>query len=234
MTMDFSTPSPLLTLKRGLSIRPLLHADAEVQAGYCNNVKITRNMMNTWPLPYTIDSSHHWIARARDTKDWRAVHTISDPAAIPAESIQHLPDGTLAPCHWVIALNGHSIGALGLKFKTDVAERSADLGYWIGEQHWGKGFTTEAVGAMIAWAWQAYPELDRIEAGVYAWNSSSTNVLRKLGFVEEGRLRAAVFKMGKRCDLIIFGQIRPGLEITTTAPSEIEAKPDERGQSSHV
>jgi [ribosomal protein S5]-alanine N-acetyltransferase len=74
--------------------------------------------------------------------------------------------------------------------------------------------------AVVAWAWQVYPELKRLEAAVYSWNPASTKVLQKIGFVEEGRLRAAISKMGKTCDMIVFGQVRDTLEITTAAPAE--------------
>lgn len=219
MVDDFSTTAPLLTLSRDLSVRPMLHSDAPAMAHYSNSIKISRNMRDSFPSPYTIDSAHAFLATVRDQKQWRPIRSISDPAKVPAQSIQEIKDGTKAPCHWAIALNGNLIGAVGLMWQKDVEARTVELGYWIAEDHWGKGFAAEAVGAVLAWAWQAYPELDRVEANVFGWNTASTSVLRKLGFVEEGRLRAAVFKLGKRCDLILHGLIREGLEdSTTTAP----------------
>ena len=47
-------------------------------------------------------------------------------------------------------------------------------------------------------------------------------MLRKVGFEEEGRLKGAVSKFGKTCDLIVFGQVRAGLEVTTDAPTEAD------------
>ena len=226
MADNFSTTAPLLTLSRGLTIRPLLHSDAATMVQSADNIKIARNMTNRFPSPYTTDSAHAFLATVRDRDQWRTIRSISDPAKVPAQSIQETGDGVKAPCHWAIALNGGLIGAVGFMFQKDVQERTAELGYWIAEDHWGKGFVTEAVAAMLAWGWQAYPEMDRVEAGVYSWNPASTSVLRKLGFAEEGRRRAAVFRMGKRCDMVLFGMVREGLEESpNTPPDSNQPKP---------
>ncbi|ETN45602.1 uncharacterized protein HMPREF1541_09434 [Cyphellophora europaea CBS 101466] len=213
MATTFDTPTPLLTLTRGLAVRPLLHSDAPSMAKHGNNVKVERNMTNRWPHPYTTDSAHAFVAFVRDHKQWRAISNVSSP------TVQDIPEGTKAPLDWAIALDGEFIGATGLIFQTDVEERTARLGYWIAEEHWGKGFAPEVVRAFITWTWEAYPELDRLEATVYSWNPASVKVLLKLGFTQEGRLKAAVYKMGRRCDLLVFGLTRPGLEIASDPPN---------------
>jgi [ribosomal protein S5]-alanine N-acetyltransferase len=139
MPEEFNDAEPLLRVSRGLSIRPLLHSDAAVVARYGNNIKITRNMTNRFPFPYSLDDAHGFIAHVRDRKTWRPLHTPSKPEAIPAESIRQVLDGRLAPVHWAIALNGKYIGNMGFEFGSDVEEHTAKLGYWIAEEHWGHG-----------------------------------------------------------------------------------------------
>jgi ribosomal-protein-alanine N-acetyltransferase len=61
----------------------------------------------------------------------------------------------------------------------------AELGYWIGKPYWGQGYATEAVGALVAHAFDA-DGFGHLMAGHFVDNSASAAVLRKLGFVAEG------------------------------------------------
>ena len=60
-----------------------------------------------------------------------------------------------------------------------------ELGYWIGEEHWGQGIATEASRAMLSFGFNALKQT-RIEAGYGDGNDASANVLKKLGFVNLG------------------------------------------------
>ena len=62
----------------------------------------------------------------------------------------------------------------------------AVLGYWIGRAHWGKGYVTEAAGALcdLIFAETAEPH---IRSGAFDGNQASLRVQRKLGFVEIGQ-----------------------------------------------
>ena len=74
---------------------------------------------------------------------------------------------------WAIDTGDGIIGAVGVK---------PDLGYWLAADQHGKGYMTEAAGAAVAWYF------DRREAplvsGYHLGNAASSNVLRKLGFME--------------------------------------------------
>jgi RimJ/RimL family protein N-acetyltransferase len=59
-----------------------------------------------------------------------------------------------------------------------------ELGYILHPSAWGKGYATEAVGAIIQHLFEARPELDTIEAKVDEKNAESIRVLQKCGFVE--------------------------------------------------
>ncbi|NDV83263.1 GNAT family N-acetyltransferase [Bacteroides sp. 51] len=61
------------------------------------------------------------------------------------------------------------------------------LGYAIGEEHWGKGFATEAVRAILRFGFEEM-KLDLISAYCYPFNERSKNVLKKCGFHYEGKL----------------------------------------------
>ncbi|MGH6735342.1 MAG: GNAT family N-acetyltransferase [Methyloceanibacter sp.] len=61
----------------------------------------------------------------------------------------------------------------------------AELGYWIGKPYWGQGYATEAVGALIGYAFDANG-FDYLKAGHFTDNPASERVIRKLGFVAQG------------------------------------------------
>ncbi|MEO1104051.1 MAG: GNAT family N-acetyltransferase, partial [Pseudomonadota bacterium] len=79
---------------------------------------------------------------------------------------------------WAIRLQWDEafIGAVGL---TPKEERSAELGYWLGEPFWGHGYATEAASAVLAVAHGRFG-LATIQSGYYKGNEASANVLRKL------------------------------------------------------
>lgn len=201
----------------------MLHSDAAAMAKHGNNMKITRNMSNVWPLPYTIDSAHRFISYVRNPKEWYVTANINSDSSEPeVGEIEHSKEqGIKAPHHWVIALDDELIGCVGADFQSDVHERVLTLGYWIGEEHWGKGMMTEVMTAFVQWVWDAYPVTERLEARVHGWNPASMRLLRTLGFKEEARLRAAVYKFGKRCDLHMFGLVKDGIEVDTEPPDRI-------------
>ena len=63
---------------------------------------------------------------------------------------------------------------------------AVEIGYGILEPYRGRGYATEAVGAVIAWA-QRQPGVDRIIASISPTNEPSLAIARRFGFVEIGR-----------------------------------------------
>jgi RimJ/RimL family protein N-acetyltransferase len=61
----------------------------------------------------------------------------------------------------------------------------AELGYWIGKPYWGMGYATEAVEALIVYAFDT-DRFDYLLAGHFIDNPASERVIRKLGFVAQG------------------------------------------------
>jgi len=82
---------------------------------------------------------------------------------------------------WAIEHNGVFVGVIGLHL---LPGRLPELGYWLGEPHWGQGFATEAGLAAVAAARAAGAAGLRSRALLD--NLGSRNVLRKLGFLEIG------------------------------------------------
>ena len=81
--------------------------------------------------------------------------------------------------HHVFAIQSKMpMGVIGLHHR---AEEGWELGYWLGEPYWNRGFATEATGGVLAFAFTTL-ELDRIWAGYLFDNPASARVLEKNGF----------------------------------------------------
>jgi RimJ/RimL family protein N-acetyltransferase len=85
--------------------------------------------------------------------------------------------------------------------------RSAELGYCFAEAVWGQGYATEAVRAVLTWAYGAL-DLNRVQAQVDTRNAPSGRVLEKLGFVREGTLREDCIVDGDVSDSWVYGLLR--------------------------
>lgn len=80
---------------------------------------------------------------------------------------------------YAITRDGVFMGIVGLTYDGDSAPQ---LGYWLGEEYWGRGFATEAACAVVAAAKAA--GVPALRSRALASNAGSRNVLRKAGFAE--------------------------------------------------
>jgi len=81
--------------------------------------------------------------------------------------------------------NNSLIGGVGLSLEED---NDLDLGFWIGRDHWGKGYATEAAMGLIKYTQKEF-NFKQIKACYIKGNTGSSNVLRKLGFEEIGECK---------------------------------------------
>jgi len=83
---------------------------------------------------------------------------------------------------YAITLSDQLIGVVGLSYH---AGQLPELGYWLGEPHWGKGYMSEAAKALLEaiFATGLYP---RVQARALKTNAGSLNVLEKAGFQRTG------------------------------------------------
>lgn len=169
---------PTLTTAR-LVLRPFAEADAPAVHAYVAD----REMASTTaaiPHPYPEGATEAWIA----------THTQRHEAG---EAV------ILA-----ITLRGTGELAGSIEIRLIPPHRRAELGYWIGRPHWGRGYATEASAALLRWAFDAL-DLHRVHAAHLARNPASGAVLRKIGMRHEGRLRSHFEKWGVMEDLDVYG-----------------------------
>jgi len=89
----------------------------------------------------------------------------------------------------------------------DDGARRAEIGYSITRDHWGRGYATEAVQAVISYGFD-YMNLNRIEATITPGNDGSVKVLSKLSFKQEGIVRERDLIKGKLVDGIIMAILK--------------------------
>lgn len=112
---------------------------------------------------------------------------------------------------FAIEIGGQACGTIGVRPGQGERRHGAELGYWLGHRHWGRGHMTRIVGVYAPWVMRML-SLYRLQATVLDFNVASARVLLKNGFVEEGTQRHAVFKRGKLHDLRSFARTRDTLD----------------------
>lgn len=155
---------------------------AEELAEAVNNPKITANLRDGIPSPYT-------VADARDF--------IESVLSLPQDS-QYM---------WAIVVNGTAIGSIGFTRKENIHRFTAELGYYLAEPYWGKGIMTSAIKKACARVFDT-TDILRIFAEPFARNAASCRVLEKAGFSCEGTLRSNAVKSGEVIDMKMYALIR--------------------------
>ncbi|KAJ3794579.1 acyl-CoA N-acyltransferase [Lentinula aff. detonsa] len=95
------------------------------------------------------------------------------------------------------------LGFIALKISV-TKNRDAEFTIGIIASEWGQGFGTEASRWLIGYGFRGL-NLHRISLTVTATNDRAVAVYKKVGFVEEGRKRAAMWSQGKWVDHITMG-----------------------------
>jgi ribosomal-protein-alanine N-acetyltransferase len=185
-------PPPILTLSR-LIIRPYHINDAPEVTRISNNIKISRWMTNRFPYPCTLDDTIAFINLTRPGPG-------PDAKAKMAYLICERREGT-------------PIGGITINPGQDLYTRSCELGYFISEEHWGKGYATEAAKGMVDYVFGLADGLDgemvwRVGANVSSGNPASERVLLKAGFVHEGVMRDKIWKLGELRSLANFSVLK--------------------------
>ena len=99
--------------------------------------------------------------------------------------------------------HGRIIGMLGFG-AVDWDNRSSDIGYWIAQEHEGRGLVTRAVRALVDHAFRVW-ELHRLEIQAAPENARSQAVPLRLGFTREGVRRECERSGDRWLDGVVFG-----------------------------
>ncbi|HVS30248.1 MAG TPA: GNAT family protein [Thermoanaerobaculia bacterium] len=166
---------PHLTTDR-LTIRPFRMEDAQRVKDLAGAREIAINTLLI-PHPYPVGAAEEWIA--------------SQAAKLQEEGSLNLAVD-----------DGELVGAIGLRIMKD--HNHAEIGYWIGVPYWGRGYATEAVGAVIRYGFEEL-RLNKIYAAYFSRNAASGRVMQKNGMRHEGTLRQHHRKWSQYVDLEFYG-----------------------------
>ena len=174
-------PTPTLQTAR-LLLRPFAESDIEAICALQSNARVLRY----WDSP-------PWTDRSR-----------ADAFIATCRKMEEDQSGA----RFAIEARGNSafVGWCAT-FGWNPVHRSLGIGYCFDEAVWGKGYATEAVRAMLQWAYGAL-DLNRVEAELDTRNAASARVLEKLGFQQEGLRREDCIVSGEVSDSWIYGLLR--------------------------
>jgi ribosomal-protein-alanine N-acetyltransferase len=174
----FMTASQELRTAR-LLLRSVEREDVPSLVRLAGTKEIAATTLNI-PHPYVEDDALRFLAKANE--DFRAGRSVAFVISI-------LPGRELS-------------GVVGLNIAQ--SHNHAELGYWIGAPFWGKGYTTEAASAVVAFGFETLG-LRRIFAHYFAGNAASQRVLEKIGMRHEGRFRQHIRKWDQFIDIENYG-----------------------------
>ena len=111
---------------------------------------------------------------------------------------------------WGIVLKGESTEPIGMISVVAMNEEvdSIQIGYCLGRKFWGRGIMTEALGAVIDFAFDVLGA-QRVEARHDVNNPASGAVMRKCGMVYEGTLRRSDKNNQGICDAAYYAKLSP-------------------------
>lgn len=176
----YNPESRTITTER-LILRPFEISEAQRICELCNNYNIYKNTL-TLPYPYPIESALSWIPTHEE----------------------NFRNDKLYDFAVTNKLTGELFGAIGLS--NNQKHKNGEIAYWIGEEYWGNGYATEAVRAVINFAFSE-KGYHKVWGRFFATNPSSGKVMEKVGMIKEGVQAEQVIKEDNYQDLIYYGII---------------------------
>lgn len=156
--------------------------DTKNLAKSLNNKKVLDNLRDGIPYPYTIE----------DAKEFVMAMLNADPETVYA---------------FAITVDDQAIGSIGVFRQGNIHSRTAEMGYYLAEPYWGKGFGTSAVTQMCDYIFR-HTDILRIYAEPFAHNDASCRILEKSGFQYEGTLRQNAVKNGVVLDMKMYSILK--------------------------
>ena len=165
-----------------ITIRNWKKTDASSLAAALSNKNILNNLRDGLPYPYTEKDAEEYIDFILNSN----------------------PNDTFA---YSIDVDGRAVGSIGAFRQRNIHFRTAELGYYLSEEYWGRGIMTIAVKQICE---KLFSETDilRIFAEPFENNAGSRRVLEKAGFQLEGILKNNAFKNGKVSNMALYSYTR--------------------------
>jgi ribosomal-protein-alanine N-acetyltransferase len=179
--------------------------------------------------PFNFDDEAAVFALASDPEIARFVRfeahrTPADTRVFLELVAEHYRRGDLFALAITLREDGRLIGSCG--FVSQAPEQNAaEVGYWLGKPHWGKGYAVEAARELLRFGFVRMG-LERVEAKCFLENHAGQRVIEKLGMNLEGTDRSERIK-GVYPQLNMYGISREDWQGRQNLPPRIHA--DQRG-----
>ncbi|MGN0805246.1 MAG: GNAT family N-acetyltransferase [Candidatus Coproplasma sp.] len=164
-----------------VSLRKWKLDDAKQLCRIINDKRITDNLRSL-PNPYTEKDATDYISFCLNS------------------------DENLNFCY-AILLDDVVVGSIGAFRQRDIHFRTAEIGYYVGVEYWGKGVATSAVKQLCEIIFNE-TDIVRLFAEPFAQNIASCRILEKNGFVCDGTLRKNAYKNGSFMDMKMYSLIK--------------------------
>ena len=157
-------------------------SDAKELAAALNNKRILNNLRDGLPFPYTERDAAEYITAMRSADE----------------------NDTFA---YAITAEDHVIGSIGAFRQGNIHRQTAEMGYYLAEEYWGRGIMTDAIGQLCGIIFET-TDILRIYAEPFAYNTGSRRALEKAGFCYEGTMKNNAVKNGKVLDMALYSLTR--------------------------
>ncbi|MCM1253417.1 MAG: GNAT family N-acetyltransferase [Clostridium sp.] len=157
-------------------------SDAKELAAALSNKKVQDNLRDGLPYPYSEQDGKYYISAMLSANE----------------------NDTFA---FAITADDKVVGSIGVFRQENIHKQTAELGYYIAEEYWGRGIMTEAVKQICAYVFDK-SDIIRIYAEPFAYNDASCRVLEKAGFQYEGTLRSNAVKNDRVVDMKMYALVR--------------------------
>ena len=165
----------------GIILRPWSISDAPQLALIADNKRITGNLRDGLPFPYSV----------KDARDWL---NLILPENIP-------------PRFFAITIDRELVGSIGIITKTDIYRKNVEIGFFLSEKFWGKGIMTKAIKAATAYSFRDF-DIIRVYAETFSDNTGSRRALEKAGFILEATIKSNIIKNGIIKDSCIYSVLK--------------------------
>lgn len=170
------------------TIRKWRLSDAGDLAAALSNPRVLNNLRDGLPYPYT----------AADAEDYICAMLSADE------------NSTFA---FAVTLEDRAIGSIGAFRQGNIHSRTAELGYYLAEEYWGRGLMTQAIRQICQWIF-THTDILRVYAEPFSYNTGSCRVLEKAGFHYEGLMKNNAVKNGKLLDMKLYALTRDEAPFT--------------------
>ncbi len=183
--MTIRAPDPPLRNEL-VALRPWRADDAAALVAELNEPEIA-TFLDRIPKPYTLGDAHWYLDST--LLSWR--------------------DGSSSNFAICLAGSDVPVGSIGVRWN-EFDAGTAEVGYWTAARVRGRGVATSALELVSRWAFEAAPELARLQLRADVRNIASNRVAEKAGFTREGVLRSERFnsRLGRRVDFAMWSLLR--------------------------